>query len=94
MKKKINALRTYYSKELFKSITRSGAGKDEAYESKWPHFQSLMFLRDTINSRKTTSSFVCTSNKFILPRYSTNCVEIFTKFIPYRFIVVFVIVTA
>ena len=60
VKKKINNLRTYYSRELakFKDSSKSGAGSDEIYVSKWPHFNSLEFLRDTIKPKKTTSSLV------------------------------------
>ncbi|XP_057291927.1 uncharacterized protein LOC130614516 [Hydractinia symbiolongicarpus] len=56
VKRKINTLRSYYSKELQKSIPKSGAGRDEIYESKWPYFQCMAFLLDTIIPRKTTSS--------------------------------------
>ena len=51
---KISNLRTYYSKELAKMTesTKSGAGIDDTYESKWPHLRSLSFLRDTICPRK------------------------------------------
>lgn len=61
VKAKINALRTYCSKELvkLKASKKSGAGTDETFISKWPHFNSLNFLRDTIKPRKTTSSLVC-----------------------------------
>ena len=63
VKSKINTLRTYYSKELAKTKKsgKSGAGRDDVYESKWPHFKYLGFLRDTFKPRKTTSSLV--SNK-------------------------------
>ena len=61
VKAKINSLRTYFSCELAKESTtsrRSGSGKDEVFKSKWPYFQSLEFLRDSIAPRKTTSSLV------------------------------------
>ena len=58
---KMNGLRTYYSKELAKvrklTVERSGMGTDElAPPSKWPHFQSMAFLRDSITPRKTIST--------------------------------------
>ena len=59
MKKKINGLRTYFTKELGRTCKKSEAGREEIYESKWPQLQSLMFLRDTITPRKTISSYVC-----------------------------------
>ena len=55
VKKKINALRTYFTKELAKGPKMIAAGRKEVYVSKWPHYQSLMFLRDTINPRKIVS---------------------------------------
>ena len=61
VKAKINSLRTYFSRELTKESTtsrRSGSGRDEVFKSKWPYFQSLEFLRDSIAPRKTTSSLV------------------------------------
>ena len=56
----MNTLRTYYSKELAKvrksTVERSGMGTDELVPpSKWPHFQSMAFLRDSITPRKTIS---------------------------------------
>ena len=59
LKAKINSLRTYFSSELAKESTTSGkrgSGKDEVFKSKWPYFQSLEFLRDSVTPRKTTSS--------------------------------------
>ena len=67
---KINTLRLYYSKELAKvwKSSKSGAGSDEErFDSKWPHFKSMEFIRDTLNPRKPTSTLV-SSCKFILPR--------------------------
>ena len=46
VKAKINTLRSYFSSELKKvGSTKSGDGRDDVYESKWPHFKSLMFLQ-------------------------------------------------
>ncbi|XP_057311137.1 uncharacterized protein LOC130648984 [Hydractinia symbiolongicarpus] len=58
VRSKINTLRSYFSAELKKvnNSNKSGAGRDDVYESKWPYFQSLLFLRDSIVPRKTTSS--------------------------------------
>ena len=60
IKSKSNSLRTYYSQELKKegNSKKSGAGKDEVLESKWPYFGRLSFLRDTIAPRKTVSNLV------------------------------------
>ena len=57
VKQKFNSLRRYYSSELAKSSAKSGAGTEEVYQSKWPFFHSLAFLRDPIFPRKTTLSF-------------------------------------
>ena len=58
-KGKINNLRTYFSRELAKTKEpASGSGTNTVYESKWPHFNALMFLRDTVVPRKTTSSLL------------------------------------
>ena len=58
---KINSLRMYYSKEMAKvrksTVEWSGMGTDELVPpSKWPHFQSMAFLRDSITPRKTVRS--------------------------------------
>ena len=60
VKLKIQNFRTYYGKELNKEKTtrKSGASASEVYESKWPYFKSLDFLRDTIAPRKTNSNLV------------------------------------
>ena len=46
IKAKINTLRNYYSKELKQQSQsqKSGVGRDDIYQSKWPYFQSLRFL--------------------------------------------------
>jgi len=69
VKKKINALRTYFTKELAKGPKMIAAGRKETYVSKWPHYQSLIFLRDTINPRKTVT----------LPNRACNCDECLEK---------------
>ena len=62
VKTKINSLRTYYSKEVAKTkkSSKSGNGLNDAYESKWPYFNSLSFLRDTVVPRKLASNIVNT----------------------------------
>ena len=75
MKSKTNILRTYYSKELKleKDSKKSGAS-GETYESKWPHFNSLAFLRDTIKPRNTTSTLVSIIlEKYIISRSNVMC---------------------
>ena len=53
VKTKINTLRSYFTNELKKVYSnKSGDGRENVYESKWPHFQSLMFLKDTVSARK------------------------------------------
>ena len=69
-KAKINSLRAYYNKELSKirqSNKKSGAGGD-VYVSKWPHFQSMAFIRDTIKPRKSTSTMVSNRIHKIVPK--------------------------
>ena len=58
VKSKINTLRSYFSAELKKATTKNGDGRDDVYESKWPHFKSLVFLRDSVAAKKTSSSMV------------------------------------
>ena len=55
VKSKVTNLRAYYFKELAKekSSKKSGAGSCEVFKSKWPHFNSLKFLRDAITPRET-----------------------------------------
>ena len=55
VKSKITDLRAYYSRESAKekSSKKSGAESSEVFKSKWPHFNSLKFLRDVITPRKT-----------------------------------------
>ena len=76
-------LRTYFSKELAKekSSARSGAGKDDIYKSKWPHYTSMTFLRDIIVPRKTKSTLVSLdiSYHFILPRNMPFVIKISAK---------------
>ena len=43
MKSRINSLRTYYSKDLWKisQARKNGAGGKETHQSRWPHFACL-----------------------------------------------------
>ena len=52
MLKKIANLRTYYTKEFQKEkkTQKSGAGVDDIYNSKWPHYRAITYLRDHIVS--------------------------------------------
>ena len=56
--KKMSRLRTYYGRELGKekASRSSGRGGNEVYNSKWPFFNMLHFLRDNITPRKTQST--------------------------------------
>ena len=56
----ISSLRTYYSKELGKvqNGIKSGTGRHDIYISKWAHFNSMTFLRDTVIPRKSLTSMV------------------------------------
>ena len=60
IKSKIQNLRVYFSRELAKvsDTKKSEAGTDKVYVSKWPHFQSLQFLRDIMVPRKSQYNMV------------------------------------
>ena len=59
MKAKINSLRTYFSKEIVKMKNgKNGNGSDRVYQSKWPYFNSLSFLRSTVVPRKSILNIV------------------------------------
>lgn len=56
---KIKHIRSYYAKELAKvrKSTKSGAGTDDVYKSKWSHFESLdVFLHCQITPRQSLSN--------------------------------------
>ena len=73
---------------------KSSSGRDEGFKSKWPYFQSLEFLRDSVTPRKT--KVVCyifgmlhitTYLKYTFPYFlkdlvyrwnSANCAEMFS----------------
>lgn len=58
LSKKMNSLRTYYGREVGKekASRTSGKGTNDVYNSRWPFFNSLHFLRDNITPRKTIST--------------------------------------
>ena len=60
VKQKIKNLRTYFGREISKEKihNKSGSGTSDVYHSKWPHFKSLQFLRDSIQPRTTSSNLV------------------------------------
>ena len=60
-KNSLRSLRTYYVKELgeIKTYVPTGTGTNDIIESqvsKWPHFDLLSFLHDTVIPRKTVST--------------------------------------
>ena len=67
---KISSLRTYYSKQLRKvqNGIKSGAGRNDIYNSTWAHFNSVAFLRDMVTPRKSVTSMVSLS--FVLHCFS------------------------
>ena len=51
LRKKWKYLRDQFSVEFGKmKPPRSGDPAGESYESKWPHYKSLLFLKDIVNS--------------------------------------------
>lgn len=44
--------------QKYVSSTRSGAGADGVYKSKWVHYEAMLFIRNTIDSDSTTTNFV------------------------------------
>lgn len=59
----MSGLRTYYGREIGKekASRSSGRGGNEVYNSKWPFFHLLHFLRDNITPRKTQCTIKCQS---------------------------------
>ena len=62
IKKKIQSIRTQYSRERQKTKKRkSGDGTDDIYQSKWVHFERLKFLDVHLNPKTSQSNLqVCT----------------------------------
>ena len=60
--KKIQSIRTQYSREREKTKKRkSGDGTDDIYQSKWVHFERLIFLDVHLNPKTSQSNLqVCT----------------------------------
>lgn len=59
MRKKWKYLRDQFAVELGKiPPSRSGDAGDSASTSKWPHFQSLLFLKDIVRPRFSTGNLV------------------------------------
>lgn len=48
--------RDIFRREFNKSIKSSGQGTDEAYKSKWPYYERMLFLKDVMMPRKTSSN--------------------------------------
>ena len=55
---KTNTLRSYFFAEVKKNATISGDGREDSYESKWPNFKLLMFIKDNLTPKRTISSLV------------------------------------
>ena len=62
VKNKAHNLRTYFVKELakinFNKPTGTGTDDVERQTSKWPHFESMAFLRDSVLPRKSVSTIL------------------------------------
>lgn len=60
-RKKWKYLRDQFSVELGKiTVPRSGDAEGESYEPKWPHFKSLLFLKDVVKPRPSSGNFTAT----------------------------------
>ncbi|PNF25751.1 hypothetical protein B7P43_G12365 [Cryptotermes secundus] len=65
--KRWRGLRDTFRKELNKyNFKRSGSGGDTSAEPKWPFFNHLRFLTDTVQPRNMSSS---------VPAASEDCIE-------------------
>lgn len=73
VKKKINSLRTYYSRELV--TLQASSKRNEAYESKWCHFKSMAFLRNVVVPRKVSQPYENGVDDTILDDVSPSFVE-------------------
>ena len=59
VQKKLENLRTYFGKEVGKEKEcqpKSGAAAKEAFKSSWPWFNSLMWLKDHMGTKDSTSN--------------------------------------
>lgn len=55
--KKLRSVRTQFGREFAKvKKKKTGTGADEVYISKWVHFEKLMFLKDFVILKNSTSN--------------------------------------
>lgn len=67
LRKKWKYLRDQFTVELGKiTPSRSGDPAGATYEPKWPHFKSLLFLKDVVKPRQSTGNLTC-ARKVIPP---------------------------
>lgn len=73
VKSKFHSLRSQFNRECNKERnTKSGAGRDENYVSKWTYKSSLQFLQISTATGSTTSSLVIVDNTFIKNAHVDN----------------------
>ena len=65
-----------------KDSLRSGAATDDIYKSKWKHFDSLLFLKGSVESDKTTSSLSISTNSSQDFNFSDDSLEISLEDVP------------
>ncbi|KAI2808453.1 hypothetical protein BLOT_006397 [Blomia tropicalis] len=84
VQKKVRNLRTQFNAELKKEkdSLRSGAATDDIYKSKWKHFDSLLFLKGSVESDKTTSSLSISTNSSQDFNFSDDSLEISLEDVP------------
>lgn len=59
--RKIHNLRNQFNTELKKiNSKKSGQGSDDNYETKWPYFKNLLFIKTSLQTRQTTGNMVST----------------------------------
>ncbi|CAH1959166.1 unnamed protein product [Acanthoscelides obtectus] len=57
MTRKIHSLRNQFNTELEKiNSKKSGQGSDDNYETKWPYFKNLLFIKTSLQTRQTTGN--------------------------------------
>jgi len=73
LRKKWKYLRDQFAVELGKiPPSRSGDAEDSASTSKWPDFQSLLFLKDIVRPRFSTGNLITTAESEIPPTSSAE----------------------
>lgn len=73
VRKKWKYLRDQFAVELGKiPLSRSGDAGDSAPTSKWPHFQSLLFLKDIVRPRFSTGNLITAEDSEIPPTSSAE----------------------